>query len=465
MTLKRMPLLDAASLQLEGKNMPIHIAGLMTFVYPESLSEDERKVFVSELVGRWREETRVAYPWNQVLTKPTRWQLRPLTREIYDLDLEYHLRQWSLPMPGGEKELGQMIAWIHELPMDLSKPLWECHFIEGLSDNRFALYVKIHHALVDGISGSALMVEALSTDKTSLSSPLWAASGAQSGPELEESGVRAARANFPSRSELKSAVGASITLRKKHKDLTTFSSAPRSILNGPISPHRRVATQHFELSRLKAMARATDATLNDIVMAITGGALRNYLLDANALPDESLTASMPVSTRKPGDTSVGNQVSMIFGSLGTNIADPEMRLEHVKSSTQAAKSKLQALPAKAVMAYTLLTVGPYLGSVVLGWAGDRKPIFNTVISNVPGQREARYLNGAELQHVYPVSVIMPGVPLNFTCVSHGEFLNFGIVACRDRVPHVQKLAVGLRSSLEELEHVLMNARSESWHRS
>ena len=453
MTLKRMPLLDAASLQLEGKNMPIHIAGLMTFAYPESLSEEERKVFVGELVGRWREETRVTYPWNQVLTKPTRWQLRPLTREIYDLDLEYHLRQWSLPMPGGEKELGQTIAWIHELPMDLSKPLWECHFIEGLSDNRFALYVKIHHALVDGVSGSALMVGALSTDKTSLSVPLWAGSQPQLAPE--EGGAGSARPSLPSFAELKDAVGASLALRRKHQDLTTFSAAPRSMLNGPISPHRRVATQHFELSQIKAVARAAGGTLNDVVMAMTGGALRNYLLDANALPGESLTASMPVSTRKPGDTSIGNQVSMIFGSLGTNIADPAMRLEHVKASTQAAKSKLQTLPARAVMAYTLLTVGPYLGSVVLGWAGSRKPIFNTVISNVPGQREARYLNGAELQHVYPVSVIMPGVPLNFTCVSHGEFLNFGIVACRDRVPHVQKLAVGLRSSLEELEQALL----------
>lgn len=166
--------LDAASLQLEGRNMPMHVAALMTFEYPSSCTPTKRKRFISELIARWRQETRVFYPWNQVLTRPTRWQLTPATREVYDLDLEYHLRHWSLPAPGGERELGQMIAWIHEQPMDLQQPLWECHFIDGLAGNRFALYVKIHHALVDGISGTRLVVQGLAAGPDALSTPLWA---------------------------------------------------------------------------------------------------------------------------------------------------------------------------------------------------------------------------------------------------------------------------------------------------
>ncbi|SDW97239.1 WS/DGAT/MGAT family O-acyltransferase [Marinobacter mobilis] len=454
MTQRRMPLLDAASLQLEGKNMPMHIAALMTFSYPSSLDEAERRDFVSRLIARWREETRIVFPWNQVLTRPTRWQFRPATREIYELDLEYHLRQWSLPAPGGEKELGQMIAWLHELPMDLEKPLWECHVIEGLSDNRFALYIKIHHALVDGISGTRLLVGSLSTSADTLSVPMWAKDQTEQAPKAEST---PAKPGLPSFGDVKAAFEASLKLRRSNDELTTFRSTPDTILNGPIGPHRRVATQQFGLARLKTLAKAADATINDVVMAITGGALREYLLEANALPEDSLTAALPVSTRKPGDVSIGNQVSMLFGSLGTNIADPALRLAQVKRSTRAGKALLNDLSPNAVNFYSLFSTGPFLTSTMLGFGSSGRQLFNTTISNVPGQREIRYLNGAELLHVYPVSLIMPGVPLNFTCVSHGDFLNFGIVACRDRVPHVQRLAVAMTTAFEELERCVLNS--------
>lgn len=444
-----MPLLDAASIQLEGRDMPMHVAGLLTFEFPSNLSDSERKGFISDLVSRWRNDNRIHYPWNQVLTRATRWQVQPATKDIYDLDLEYHVRQWSLPAPGGERELGQMVAWIHELPMDLRKPLWECHFIEGLSGNRFALYVKMHHALVDGISATRLLVGGLPQEEGDVpGAPFWTK------PQPDHP-IRPDRMPLPSFADLKTALTASLKLRGDHDPLTTFASAPRSILNGAIGAHRRVATQSFEMDRLKRVAKARDASLNDVVMAIVGGALRDYLLDADALPEESLTAALPVSTRKPGDTSIGNQVSMIFGTLGTDIADPAERLEQVKASTRAGKSMVQELPPSALLPYSLFSTGPYLSSVILGRAGKAKPIFNTVVSNVPGHRETRYLNGARLQHVYPVSLIMPGVPLNFTCVSHENHLNFGIVACRDRVPRVQRVAVGMAKSLAELEQAVL----------
>lgn len=451
MTVRRMPLLDAASLQLEGKKMPMHVAALMTFSYPAGMAEEDRKEFVTELVRRWREEPRVVYPWNQVLTRPTKWQIRPTTREIYDLDLEYHLRQWSLPAPGGEKELGQMIAWIHELPMDLEKPLWECHLIEGLSDDRFAMYVKIHHALVDGISGTRLVVGSLSTDENSLSTPMWAKTQAESQPQKPEIDGKKSGWSLPSYSDIKAGLSASMKLRGDSDELATFKSTPDTILNGPIGAHRRVATQYLEMDRLKAVAKSADATINDVVLAVTGGALRDYLMNANALPEESLTAALPVSTRKPGDVSIGNQVSLLFGHLGTNFADPAMRLEYVKQSTRAGKALLGELSPGAVNLYSAFSTGPYLSRLMLGLTGSGRQLFNTTISNVPGLKDTRYLNGAELLNVYPVSLIMPGVPLNFTCISHGKYLNFGIVACRDRVPHVQHLAVGIKSALEELE--------------
>lgn len=457
MTLRKMPLLDAASLQLDSKNMPMHIAALMTFSYPSTLGEEDRKSFVHELIQRWRDDPRVEYPWNQVLTRPTRWQLRPVTREIFSLDLEYHLRHWSLPSPGGEKELGQIIAWLHELPMDLEKPLWEVHLIEGLAHDRFALYVKIHHALVDGVSGTCLLVSSLSRDISSLSTPMWAkranheelaGQNQQSEKTLAAPSAGALKSVFR---ELKAGFSASQRLRSKASDITTFRSTPDCILNGRIGPHRRVATQNIDLARLKRLAKAAEATVNDVVLAVVGGALREYLLEANALPEDSLTAALPVSTRQPGDTSIGNQVTIMYGSLGTNIADPLLRLESVKQSTRAGKRMLRELSPFAVNAYSLFSTGPFLSSVMLGLNKKPKHLFNTTISNIPGEKNPRYLDGAKLLHVYPVSLIMPGIPLNFTCVSHDNHLNFGIVACRDRVPRVQRLAVALIRSLEELE--------------
>lgn len=448
MNLRRMPLMDAASLQLEGRNMPMHVAALMTFEYPSSCTPTKRKRFISELIARWRQEPRVFYPWNQVLTRPTRWQLTPATREVYDLDLEYHLRHWSLPAPGDERELGQMIAWIHEQPMDLQQPLWECHFIDGLAGNRFALYVKIHHALVDGISGTRLVVQGLAADPDALSTPLWAR-------ELPADALQSAKAEWPTLGDLKAAAGAFVKLRRRSDQLTTFKSTPETILNGPLTAHRRVATQHIAMDRIKTLAKASGSTVNDVAMAMVGGALRDYLSQADALPEASLTAALPVSTRKSGDHSIGNQVSIMLGSLGTNVADPVERLEYIKAFTRAGKSLVQDLPKNAVLPYSLMTSGPFLAAVVMGRAGDSRPAFNTVLSNVPGEREARYLDGAKLLHVYPVSLIMPGVPLNFTCTSHGDFLNFGIVACRARVPRVQRLAVGLTTAFEALEKAVL----------
>ncbi|MDO3720133.1 wax ester/triacylglycerol synthase family O-acyltransferase [Marinobacter sp. chi1] len=445
MSLRKLSLIDAASLRLEGRDMPMHVAGLMVFSYPEGLEPDQQKAFVTQLVERWRREIRVSYPWNQVLTRPSRWQLSPATRSVHDLDLEYHLRQWALPEPGGEVELGQMVAWIHGLRMDLRKPLWEFHFIEGLSDQRFAIYVKLHHALVDGISAGHLLVEGLSAGADEQTQPHWARHCSENDAETDS-------LSLPGFSDLKAAMGAALRLRRKDPELTTFASTPPSAINGPIGAQRRVATQHFELARLKKVAKEAGATLNDVVMTLAGGALRDYLINMNALPKESLTAALPVSTRKPGDHSVGNQVSMIFGALGTNVADPRERLAQITASTRAAKSFLQNLPEGATVPYSLMATGPFMSSVILGRAGHGRPIFNTVISNVPGQREERYLDGARLLHIYPVSLIMPGVPLNFTCCSHGKFLNFGIIACRDRVPKVQRIAVGLRRALEALEN-------------
>lgn len=445
MTQQIMPLMDAASLHLEGQGRPMHVAGLLIFELPAELTAAQRQRFVTQLVSRWRRERRVSSPWNRVLTRPTRWQLRPATTTCYDLDLEYHLRQWSLPGRGEAEELAQMIAWLHGQSMDLAKPLWECHVIEGLANNRFALYVKLHHALVDGISATRLLMRGLATNATDRAVvPPWAApqpplEGGSGGP------------NWPSGSELVEATGATLKLWGGAGALTTFQQAPRSIVNGAIGQHRRMTTQHFRLDRLKAVAQSAEATLNDVVLALVGGALRRYLLDADALPEASLTAAMPVSTRKPGDFSVGNQVSMTFGCLGTNVADPRARLERIKASTRAGKSMVQGLSMNAQIPYALLSTAPFLASVILGRAGKGRPLFNTVVSNVPGDSQARYLDGARLLHCYPVSLVMPGVPLNFTCFSHDGYLNLGIVGCRDRVPRLKRLSNDLAQALEDLE--------------
>lgn len=445
MKTRQLSVMDAASLQLEAPDIPMHVGALMIFEKPA----DADKAYVGQIVEDWRAVTEAHSPWNQVLTRPTRKQLRPRTVDTHDLDLEYHLRHLSLPAPGGERELGQLIARLHSQPMDLGKPLWECHVIDDLAGRRFAIYVKLHHALVDGVSATRLLMRGLSDSIEQRTRPFWTTK-----PPSTPAAGSSLRQSIPSLADWRAAVKGVASLWRDTETRANFRRAPASQLNGPIGAQRRFATQSFALDRLKAVSREAGVSLNDVVLALVGGAARTYLLAAGQMPTASLSSAVPVSTRLPGDDSISNQVSMVFVTLATDVADPLERLQTIRNSTAAAKQQIQALPRPALIPYSLLSVAPFFGRIALGFGHRGRPLFNTVVSNVPGSSEDRFLCGARLQHCYPLSLVFPGMPLNVTCYSQSGLLNVGIIADRDAVPHVQRLAPAMDAALADLEEAL-----------
>jgi WS/DGAT/MGAT family acyltransferase len=232
-------------------------------------------------------------------------------------------------------------------------------------------------------------------------------------------------------------------------------SAPMSVLNGRVREKRWVAKRRFSMERLRAVATAAGCTLNDVVLAICGGALRRFLGERKALPGKSLTAGIPVSVRPKDDDGAGNAISFIISTLGTDIADPVARLDAIRASVKHAKEHVQSLPRQAMMQYTVLLMAPTILTLLTGIGGRTRPMFNITISNVPGPEKPLYFRGAELLATYPASIVTHGQAVNITCQSYAGFMNFGYTGCHSSVPSMQRLAVYTGEALQELEDAVL----------
>jgi WS/DGAT/MGAT family acyltransferase len=232
------------------------------------------------------------------------------------------------------------------------------------------------------------------------------------------------------------------------------ASAPHSILNARISRNRRFATQQYAFDRLKKLSSQHGATINDVALAIIGGGLRSFLDEIDELPDRSLIAFLPVNVRSKGDEGGGNAVGAILAPMGTDIADPVERLEVITEATKAAKAQLQTMSPAAIIAYSAALLAPAGGQIAGALTGVEPPwpyTFNLCVSNVPGPREPLYFNGSRLEATYPVSIPIHGMALNITLQSYADTMNLGFVGCRDRLPHLQRLAVYTGEALAGLE--------------
>jgi WS/DGAT/MGAT family acyltransferase len=454
---KRLSPSDSMFLYGERPETMMHVAGLMLFETPPDADPDHLRHLMDEV----RDGLAVHAPWNTTLSHPD-WLSHPLQAwEETDVDLEYHVRRTALPSPGDERELGIVVSRLHGHAIDLHRPPWEAHLIEGLSGGRFAMYVKVHHALVDGYSAMRQMVNALSSDPDERDRPLFFAIPPRARPPRAESGSEPAGIHFP---ELLAAVraqyGATKTVARalldvrNRSDLITPRQAPRCLLNRRISRSRRFATQMMSLDRVKAIARAASGTLNDVVLAMSSASIRRYLIELDALPREPLIAMLPVSVRPKGDEGGGNAVAAILASLATDVDDPRERLAAIVQSTTTAKQALHGMSRGEILSYSALLVAPAFLQMLPGIAGRIKPTFNVIISNVPGPEQHLYFRGAKLQCSYPLSIPVHGQALNITCSSYAGMIGFGFTGCRDSVPHLQRLAVYCGEALDELERAV-----------
>jgi diacylglycerol O-acyltransferase / wax synthase len=434
-------------LWLEGRRQPMHVGGLQLYTPPEGAGSD----FVMKLVESWREHVRAIPPFDQF---PHFRLGHYFWDEDTEFELEYHLRHSALPRPGRVRELLSLVSRLHGTLMDRTRPLWELHLIEGLADGRVAMYAKVHHAMFDGVAAMKMMSAVLSSDPKEQRPPLWA----QMRPTRERSAPEATPPQGLLERALK--MGAEIVpglqsgLRELLGDTTTAAHAtpfraPPTMFNVRISGSRRFAAQSFSLERFKAIGKASSATLNDVTLAVCAGALRRYLLAHDALPDRPLVAMVPVSVRG-NEQEGGNQLSILLANLGTNLDDPLARLRLVVDSTTLAKDRLAKMSKLERVAHAAAMSAPMGASMVTGHA-KKHPIYNVVISNVPGPKHTLYLDGMRLDESYPVSIPVDYLALNITITGYGDDLGFGYIACRRSVPALQRMLDYTQESLLELE--------------
>jgi WS/DGAT/MGAT family acyltransferase len=442
---------DLPFLLTESRATPMHVGGLQVFELPP----DAGPGWLREQFEAMLAHTDIAPLFRQRPYRSWRTGGQWAWREDDELDIEYHVRHSALPEPGRVRELLALGSRLHGTLLDRQRPLWEFHLIEGLEGDRFAAYTKVHHAMVDGVSALRLLERWLSTDPVAEVPPPWAArpkrargAGERGAPPLELlAGVAKGAIDVASVTPtlLRSA------RRAVQEELAAFPfKAPPTMLNVHITGARRVAAQTWSLARIKAVAKASDATLNDIVLAMCSGALRRYLIEEDGLPTDSLTAMVPVSLRTD-DSAGGNAVGAVLTSLATDTADPSWRLDRIRESMHIAKASMAELSPLGQLALSAANMAPLPIVSALGGGEGWRPPFNVIISNVPGPREELFLNGARLQGVYPVSIPYHGQALNITLTSYVDNLEFGLTGCRRRVPHLQRLLAHLEASLVELE--------------
>ena len=444
----------------EGRQQPMHVASLQVYEKPNGAS----RTFTRDLYESMISVDKVAPLFARRVRRGFR-GVGPLEWvPDDDVDLEYHVRHSALPAPGRVRELLALISRLHGSLLDRRRPLWEAHVIEGLRGNRFALYVKLHHSWIDGVSGTQLIINSLSTDpETRDTRPLWDAAAF---PKRESSGRGFSPTSFVGSlaklpGSLAGAGRAVVDTAQAAVDHPLTGAAPfvapRTILNTSITGARRFAADDYSLSRVKAIGKATGTSLNDVVLAMCAGALRRYLADQNALPDRPLVAMVPVSLRPKGETGeIGkNAVGSVLCSLATHLDDPLERLQTINGSMNEIKGRLEGLDPTQIMLYSVAMIGGSLAAP-LQVRTPMPPAFNVVISNVPGPRHDLYLNGAKLQGLYPVSIIQDSLALNITVLSYVDQLAFGLIGCRTALPHLQRLLDHLTTELDDLEKLSMS---------
>ncbi len=442
--------IDFIFLSLENRQQPMHVGGLFLFQIPENAPAS----FIQNLVADIRNSKSIPIPPFNNKLNGLFWD------EDEEFDLDHHFRHIALPQPGRILELLTYISQEHSSLIDRAKPLWTCHIIEGIEGNRFAMYFKIHHAMVDGIAGMRLVEKSLSQDPNAKSIvPPWCVEG-----------PRAKRLKEPNVSRFKKIMNGvmgqlgstprvmyelSQTVMKdmgRNPDYVSSFQAPSSILNQRVSSSRRFAAQSFEFDRLRHISKSLGVTINDIVLAICSGALREYLLSQDALPKKPLIAMVPASVRDD-DSSMSNRITMILANLGTHKEDPLERLAIVRRSVQNAKEKFKRMNSNQILNYSAFVYSAAGLNIASGLLPKRQA-FNLVISNVPGPREPLYWNGARLDALYPASIILDGQALNITMTSYLDKLEVGLTACRNALPKMQNLLTHLEEEIQRFEAIV-----------
>jgi WS/DGAT/MGAT family acyltransferase len=479
-TIRQLSSLDAQFLALETPRQYGHVAGL-AILDPETApggtltAEDIQRLLVQRLP----------------LLPPLRWRLAevPLGLDYGywvddpDFDLDFHVRELALPDPGSDPQLAEQTGRIVARPLDRSRPLWELYLIHGLQSGHVAMLTKIHHSVIDGMSGAEVMGLLLDTEPEGRELPApdparderapgeieMLARGLLGVPKYPLRALRSLPAAVPNLDEtpFSTLPGTGAVSRLAGRLQRTVRGdgrrvvrsnlrAPKTSFNGRISPHRRFAFGQLSLDDVKAVKNRYECTVNDVVVSICAGVVRRWLLDHDELPEQPLVAQIPVSVRTSDQVGTfGNRIMLMSAPLFTNEPNAVRRLKKTHDALAAMKEHHRALPAE-LLQDTNHFIPPAVfaraarATFAISTSGAGRPTWNLVVSNVPGPQFPLYCAGARLVANYPVSVITDGMGLNITVMSYCGKLDVGIVADRDQMPDVARLIEWLGEALDEL---------------
>ena len=463
MATKIIPPLDLMFFLTESPQNPKHVGAVQVFQLPDGAPAD----YLLNLVETFKAAP-VVEPFNHRPHFP-RLGL-PQWRQVEEMEMSYHVRHSALPRPGSLDQLMDVVQRLHAGVLDRRRPCWMCQVIEGLEDNRFAVYTKIHHAYIDGMSGVKRMYGSLSSspDDTRIT-PTWSYQ-----PERSRDGAapHSSDGSNPAQTLVNQAKGVAQAsrfladmglqwLKLRDGKATIPFTANRTRMNRPVEwETRSTAVCTFPLDKIHAIGHRHGCTVNEVVLAIIGGALNDYLTEHHEQPSEPLVALCPVSLRPQGDDSAKTQVSAVHVKLGQPDATTAQRLEQVVDSSRAAKDAVSQLSAEGMIDYGVIIFA--LWEVLARTRLEQfvTPSYNVLVSNVPGPgNEAMYLCGSKMLASYPISVFLPGVNLNATLLSHGNNLDFGLLGDKHVLPDLDLVVARMEHHFALLQGELTSDRT------
>jgi diacylglycerol O-acyltransferase / wax synthase len=473
--MERLTGIDAGFLYMETPTLHMHTLKI-SIVDPATVPGGYSFARVGEVLG---ERLHLLPPFRRRLVEVPGGLHHPLWVEDPDFDLAHHLHRAEIAAPGGPRQLGELISDVASRQLDRRHPLWELWVVEGIEHGHIGFVAKIHHAAADGVAAAAMLANLLEVeaDPGPVAPPSrpWQPEPIPSASERLVDAVRDLLRNLASLPGLfrRTVDGLTAVVRRRRSGALSPPlpfSTPRTSFNRALTPNRWFAMASLPLEEVKAVRRAFDVTVNDVVLALCASALRRYLDERGELPARPLLAGVPVSTGspdqpeerrqeagpegRPGRLS-GNKVSNLFTSLRTDIADPVERLQAIHDVTQAAKEVQNALGAEMLIDWSEITPPRIFSAWMrlysrLKLADHHRPPINLVISNVPGPRQPLHIAGGRLLDLYSMGPILEGIGLNITVWSYVDRLGFGLVACREIMPDLWDLADHLHDALAEL---------------
>jgi WS/DGAT/MGAT family acyltransferase len=446
---------------METPSAYMHVAGLMVLdpsTMPEGFSMEMMRDF-------YESRLHLAAPFRRRLAEIPLGIHHPLWIEDPDFDLDQHLHHIAVPAPGGPRELSALAADLVKMPLDRSRPLWECWIIEGLEGGHLAVLTKVHHAAIDGVSGNEITVAMLQLSPDDEPPPPeeeWQADRVPTDVELlAYAATSIARQPLRLAKTARRTIESTLEVRERNRQPDAdpppgLFDAPRTSFNVAITPHRDFAFTSLSLPDVKIVKNAFDVSVNDVVLAMCATSLRDYLDRHDEHPDGPLVAMVPVSVRTDEQMGThGNQVSSMLCSLATDVDDPVQRLLRIHEGTAQAKEQINIIGADALTDWVEFAAPALMGRAARLYSRTRmadrhRPLFNVTISNVPGPPFPLYSGGARMVAHYPMGPIFDGGGLNITVMSYMDSLDFGVVACADLIDDAWSIADGLATALEQL---------------